>query len=351
MRGRRQAGLRRRARRPDSALTTPSTSGHVCYPRPPVGRGRTRSIRFALAAALVVIAAGVVAATASALSFDDATPCHGHSAALRLSGGLRRSVVLDTVHRSGRLRAGVRATASPNGALAVGAVAGVQRRLISGTPTVAGDVAVRRPTARQVGSRARGWPAWCDDTQGRGSRVHASASSRGLSIDNQCRPAGTIGVSVLASPECDSDHATSPGRPGSPRTTLTWSSLGDAAARCRAFGGRRHSAGAPTTEGSVPVRTFKARVDGRRSIPRASAITSASRSRSLRRSRSRRARSADAHGRSVFRSPRNSPQAAATRRTRGRSRPDRFPRASHSLPTGPWPARRGRPARIARRSA
>jgi hypothetical protein len=40
-----------------------------------VGRGRTRSIRLALALALVAVLAGVVAATAAALAFDDAVPC------------------------------------------------------------------------------------------------------------------------------------------------------------------------------------------------------------------------------------------------------------------------------------
>lgn len=40
-----------------------------------MGRGRTRSIRFALALALVAALAGVVAATAAALAFDDAVPC------------------------------------------------------------------------------------------------------------------------------------------------------------------------------------------------------------------------------------------------------------------------------------
>lgn len=40
-----------------------------------VGRGRTRSIRLALALAVVAALAGVVAATAGALAFDDAQPC------------------------------------------------------------------------------------------------------------------------------------------------------------------------------------------------------------------------------------------------------------------------------------
>ena len=40
-----------------------------------VGRGRTRSIRLALALAVVATLAGVVAATAGALAFDDARPC------------------------------------------------------------------------------------------------------------------------------------------------------------------------------------------------------------------------------------------------------------------------------------
>jgi len=40
-----------------------------------VGRGRTRSIRFGLALALVAALAGVVVATAAALAYDDAVPC------------------------------------------------------------------------------------------------------------------------------------------------------------------------------------------------------------------------------------------------------------------------------------
>ncbi|MGH3135687.1 MAG: Ig domain-containing protein [Gaiellaceae bacterium] len=40
-----------------------------------MGRGRTRSIRFGLVLALVAALAGVVAATAAALAFDDAVPC------------------------------------------------------------------------------------------------------------------------------------------------------------------------------------------------------------------------------------------------------------------------------------
>ena len=75
MRRCREAGLRSRARRPDDLLTTSDPSGHVCYRAPPVGRGRTRSIRLALVLALVAALAGVVAATAAALAFDDATPC------------------------------------------------------------------------------------------------------------------------------------------------------------------------------------------------------------------------------------------------------------------------------------
>ncbi len=75
MRGRREAGMRGRARDPDSVLTTSGGAGHVCYRAPPVGRGRTRSIRLALALTLVAVLAGVVAATAAALAFDDAVPC------------------------------------------------------------------------------------------------------------------------------------------------------------------------------------------------------------------------------------------------------------------------------------
>lgn len=75
MRRRREADLRGRARDPRSVLTSPGAAGHVCYPAPPVGRGRTRSVRLALALAFVAVLAGVVAATAAALAFDDATPC------------------------------------------------------------------------------------------------------------------------------------------------------------------------------------------------------------------------------------------------------------------------------------
>lgn len=40
-----------------------------------MGQGRTRSVRLALALAFVAVLAGVVAATAAALAFDDGTPC------------------------------------------------------------------------------------------------------------------------------------------------------------------------------------------------------------------------------------------------------------------------------------
>lgn len=49
--------------------------GRVCYRGAPVGRPRTRTIRFAIALTGVALLAGIVVATASALAFEQGDPC------------------------------------------------------------------------------------------------------------------------------------------------------------------------------------------------------------------------------------------------------------------------------------
>ena len=94
MRGVREARLRGRARGSGGVLTTPDALGLVCYPGAPVGRGRTRSVRIAVTLAFVTALAGVVAATAAALAFDDATPCRSRSTTARLFVWAARGDVL-----------------------------------------------------------------------------------------------------------------------------------------------------------------------------------------------------------------------------------------------------------------
>ena len=171
MRGVREARLRGRARGSRGVLTTPDALGHVCYPGAPVGRGRTRSVRIAVTLAFVTALAGVVAATAAALAFDDATPCpvtidNGQGLFVCPGGTVGTSYSVQLIARGGCEPSF--SFSVVNGAMPAG-LSMSSNGLISGTPTQAGR---RGSGSASTTSGRRGRTRWCT------SRRTPSASSR-----------------------------------------------------------------------------------------------------------------------------------------------------------------------------
>ncbi|MGH3066922.1 MAG: Ig domain-containing protein [Gaiellaceae bacterium] len=184
-----------------------------------MGRGRTRSIRFGLALALVAALAAVVAATAAALAFDDATPCpvtidNGQPLLVCPSATLGGSYSLQLVARGGCEPSFTFAVV--NGALP-GGLSMSSSALISGTPTQAGTFRfwVR---VHDVGP-AEGGPEWCTFPRDAEREFKLTIDPRVI-VTTPSAPPATIGT--LYSLPLVAQMMSGPEQLGPPSSPLTW---------------------------------------------------------------------------------------------------------------------------------
>jgi hypothetical protein len=261
VRGSRETGVRGRARDPDSVLTTPGAAGQVCYRAPPVGRGRTRSVRFALTLALVAVLAGVVVATAAALAFDDATPCpvtidNGQPLLVCPGGTVGASYPLQLVARGGCEPSFTFSVT--NGAMPSG-LSMSSSGLISGTLTRAGGSRfwVR---IHDVGP-AEGGPVWCTFPKEADREFMIVVNPRVIVTTPSAGP-GTIGAPYslpLAAQMMSGPEQLSP-----PSSPLTWTIVqGQLPAGLVLDSTTGVISGTPTAEGASLFVVRAALVDGR----------------------------------------------------------------------------------------
>jgi large repetitive protein len=165
-----------------------------------VGRGRTRSIRLALALAVIATLAGVVAATAGALAIDDASPCPaaytepvgeepGPQPPFVCPGGLVGTPYAVRLVGRGGCEPYFRFTVV-NGALPPGLTLS-SSGLISGAPTQAGGSSFR--VRIQDLTAAEGGPEWCaspSDVEG----DFTIAVNPGVVVTTESAGPGTIGA-------------------------------------------------------------------------------------------------------------------------------------------------------------
>jgi len=226
-----------------------------CYPAPPVGRLRTRSFRFALVAAVVVLAAGIGATVAHAIAFDDAQPCPvtgpnficpqgsvGASYSIHLVGrggcgpdGANLGLPYQYRVLSGSLPAGL--SLASNGT-------------ISGTPTQSGTYAAYLELSDQDPPSQ----SWCIPKKA--ERQFFFTINAGLQIVTNSLPANAS-VGVPYSAPLDAQLVTSLNPPtGNPATGATWSivsGIGTGLPPGLTLGTGLIS-GAPTTEGTYTFR-------------------------------------------------------------------------------------------------
>lgn len=242
-----------------------------------VGRGRARSIRLVLALAVVATLAGVVAATAGALAFDDASPCPaaytepegdepGPQPPFVCPGGLVGTPYAVQLVGRGGCEPYFRFTVV-NGALPPG-LSLSSSGLISGAPTRAGNSRfwVR---IQDIGA-AEGGPTWCaspSDAEGE----FTIAVNPGLIVTTESAGPGTIGTlynlalsaQLMSGPD---QFSPLPGCAGEALgyCPLTWSVVQGqlpVGLRLNAFTGS--ISGTPTAEGSSSFVVRVAHDDGR----------------------------------------------------------------------------------------
>jgi large repetitive protein len=222
-----------------------------------VGRGRTRSIRIALAAALVVVAAGVVAATAGALAFDDATPCPDtHPLFVCPAGTVDGSYSIQLIGRGGCEPEFVYRVTS--GALPTGLSLASNGQL-SGAPTTSGTYNFWLQL-HDVGP-LEGGPAWCTNPKDADREFSLTINPRVL-VTTASAPAATLGANYSLG--LTALMKTGPNTTAPSSSPLTWSLVGGQLPPGVALDAATGAlSGAPTAEGTF-LATFKAAlVDGR----------------------------------------------------------------------------------------
>jgi large repetitive protein len=226
-----------------------------------VGRGRTRSIRLALTLASVAALAGVVAATAAALAFDDATPCpvtidNGQPLLVCPGGIVGGSYSVQLVARGGCEPEFTFSVV--NGALPSG-LSMSSSALISGTPTQAGPARfwVR---VHDIGP-AEGGPVWCTFPKDAEREFKIVVDPRVI-VTTQSAGPGTIGAPYslpLAAQMMSGPEQLSP-----PSSPLTWTLVqGQLPAGLVLDSATGVISGTPTAEGASLFVVRAALVDGR----------------------------------------------------------------------------------------
>ena len=228
-----------------------------------MGRGRTRSIRIALAAALVVVAAGVVAATASALAFDDATPCpvtidNSQPLFVCPSGSIGTPYTVQVVARGGCEPEFVYRII--NGALPAG-LSMSSSGLISGTPQGAGKARFWIQV-HDIGP-SEGGPAWCVFPKDAEREFTITIDSALRIVTNSVPQNASVGVPYSA--PLQAALVSDPSAPTvvSP-DTLTWTVAGGALPPGLTLS-KGLISGTPTTEGTYQFQV-QASLDSRKHV-------------------------------------------------------------------------------------
>jgi large repetitive protein len=213
-----------------------------------VGRLRIRSFRFALVAAVVVIAAGIGATVAHALAFDDATPCpvtidNGAPLLVCPDGSIGNPYSLKIVARGG---------CEPefiirilNGALPPG-LSMTSSGQISGTPTQAGKYRFWLQVHDLPASE--GGPVWCTNPKDAEREFMITINSALRLVTNTIPQNASVGVPYTTTLQAALVTDASNQTPIAPET-LTWSVVGGALPPGLAVANGVIS-GTPTAEGA-----------------------------------------------------------------------------------------------------